>query len=165
MRSTPIWGDKADGNEDLRCVFNAGTRRRSAYVYRCGGANRTTLEKFSVFGFKAVAGIGSNIPHSIRERGFTIFLNKITGDSKIEEVEDEIIVAAAPQNHQAKTDWAETIGKLERVECGPAFQKALDRRQKECAASLLSLAAIAGQQPELEAAIIIQLCRIRRRER
>ena len=148
-----IWGEKAAGNEDLRMVFNAGTRRRSAYVYRCGGANRTSLEKFSVFGFKAVAGIGSSIPQTIRERGFTIFLNKITSDSRIEEAEDEIIVAAAPQTHPVKAAWAERV-KLERPERGPALEKALDRRQKECAASLLSLAALTGQQAELEAAII-----------
>ncbi len=149
-----IWGEKNEGNEILRSVWNAGTRRRSAFIGRCGGPNKTTREKFNVFGFKAAAGIGNGLPETIRQRSFTIFLNKLGKNSKVEEAEDEIIVAAAPQNHQAKAAWAEATGKLDRVQRGPALQQALDPRQKECAGPLLSLAALTGQQAELERAIV-----------
>jgi hypothetical protein len=79
-----VFGKKAREREDLRSMFNSGYRR-GGKVLRMGGSNYTKLERFQVFGPKALAGLG-DLPGTLSSRSLRIELKRRRIDS--EPIED-----------------------------------------------------------------------------
>jgi putative DNA primase/helicase len=68
--------------DELRSLLNAGYRR-GQFVYRMGGGNHTTLERFEVFGAKALAGLGS-LPLTLQSRCIRLELTRRRADEPVE---------------------------------------------------------------------------------
>jgi Protein of unknown function (DUF3631) len=79
-----VFGRKARDREDLRSMLNSGYRR-GGKVLRMGGSNYTKLERFQVFGPKALAGL-SDLPGTLSSRSLRIELKRRRIDS--EPIED-----------------------------------------------------------------------------
>lgn len=71
-----VFGPKANGNEELRAVLNAG-HRRGAKVVRMGGPRMTELQSFPVFCPKVLAGIGK-LPDTIADRSVPVRMQRKT---------------------------------------------------------------------------------------
>jgi putative DNA primase/helicase len=69
--------------DELRSLLNAGYRR-GQFVYRMGGGNHTTLERFEVFGAKALAGLGS-LPLTLQSRCIRLELTRRRADEPVED--------------------------------------------------------------------------------
>lgn len=76
----PLKG-KSERAEYLRGLLNAGNRR-DAYVTRCVGQNHT-VQRFSVYCPKVVAGIGS-MPHTIRDRSILVEMQRRKDSERVE---------------------------------------------------------------------------------
>lgn len=80
-----IWtGRRDDKASELMALLNAG-HRRGVKAYRMGGANKTQLQEFDVFGLKAIAGafpdVGK-IPEALRSRSIHLRMKrKLPGES------------------------------------------------------------------------------------
>ncbi|MGI9001440.1 MAG: DUF3631 domain-containing protein [Pseudonocardia sp.] len=75
-----IFGPKADGNEDLRGLLNAGHQRnRPAKRY---DANSSRVESIPTFAMAALAGIGV-MPDTIEDRAVVIRMRRRTRDEKV----------------------------------------------------------------------------------
>jgi hypothetical protein len=70
-----IFGPKADGNEDLRGLLNAGHQRNRPAVRYDAGANR--VETIPTFAMAALAGIGA-MPDTIEDRAVVIRMRRRT---------------------------------------------------------------------------------------
>lgn len=78
-----LWGTKqaADGNEDLRGLFNAG-HQRNRPVIRCVGPAQTPTP-FETFAMAALAGIG-RLPDTITDRAVNVTLRRRTPDEAVQ---------------------------------------------------------------------------------
>jgi Protein of unknown function (DUF3631) len=72
---------KGERAEYLRGLLNAGNRR-DAYVTRCVGQNHT-VQRFSVYCPKVVAGIGS-MPNTIRDRSILVEMQRRKDSERVE---------------------------------------------------------------------------------
>jgi Protein of unknown function (DUF3631)/Toprim-like len=77
-----IFGARTREREDLRGMLNAGYRP-GAFVYRCGGASKTELERFDVFCPKALAGLG-RLPGTLADRSIPFTLKRKKRSERIE---------------------------------------------------------------------------------
>lgn len=79
-----IYGPKAQGNEELRALINAG-HRRGVVAIRMKGPKSNTYDKFDPFCPKALAGIddGRHLPDTIVDRSITIRLQRRAPDEEV----------------------------------------------------------------------------------
>jgi hypothetical protein len=70
-----IWGAKANGDEDVRALLNAGYRRGTPVLRCVGEGARQSVEAFPVFGAKALAGIG-RLPDTLADRSVPVRLKR-----------------------------------------------------------------------------------------
>jgi Protein of unknown function (DUF3631) len=129
--------------DDLRSLLNAGYRR-GGVVMRMGGGNNTTLERFTVFGAKALAGLGS-LPPTLASRCLRIELKRRRPD--VEPVEDffpEDIHDEAEQLRAQMLAWAEAWCDTLRRD-RPVRVEGLRDRTNEVWRPLLAIAELAGE--------------------
>lgn len=137
-----IFGPKARDREDLRAMLNAGYRP-GATVLRMGGARMTTLEAFSVFCPKVLAGIGE-LPDTVDDRAIRIRLERRTRDEQIQRFRRrDVEVDAETLRHQLAEFADRRIDDLR--ELRPHLPDELDDRAQDCWEPLLAVAELAGQ--------------------
>jgi len=130
-------------NEPLRCLLNAGHRRDSAYVVRCVEGDRDfTPRKFSVWGPKALAMIGSPAP-TILDRSIIIKLQRKRRD----EVVERLNAAAAERLREIARKLMAAVTPEVRAAmyaADPEIPAVLNDRQADNWRHLLGLATLAG---------------------
>jgi hypothetical protein len=89
---------------DLQALLNAGYRR-GQLVIRMGGANRTTLETFRVFGPKALAGLGS-LPPTLASRCVRIELKRRRLTEPVEDFYPDDVADEAGRLRDGLKAWA-----------------------------------------------------------
>jgi hypothetical protein len=137
-----IWNaKKANDREDLRRLLNAGYRR-GGVVLRMGGTNKITLERFEVFGAKALAGLGT-LPPTLASRCIRLELTRRRPDEPVEDFyPDELEEADTLRLWLAS--WAEQA--LEPLRAArPARVDGLRDRVNEVWRPLLAIAELAGE--------------------
>jgi Protein of unknown function (DUF3631) len=134
---------KAREREDLRGLLNAGYRR-GAVTYRIGGANKTTLESFPVFGAKAFFGIGDFLPDTLADRAIAIRLQKrIRGEEAIDRFRQRLVTDDGAELRDRLADWLEPQLDVLRA-AWPALPDELDDRAQDSWEPLLAIADLAG---------------------
>jgi hypothetical protein len=96
---------KTGSRDELRSLLNAGYRRGQR-VYRMGGANRTTLEAFDVFGAKAMAGLGS-LPDTLASRCIRIELKRRRRDELVEDFIPSDLAGETAELRRDLQAWAD----------------------------------------------------------
>jgi len=130
-------------NEPLRCLLNASHRREGAYVVRLGESDRDFIpRKFSVFGPKALAMIGSPAP-TILDRSIVIRLQRKRRD----EVVERLNAAAAERLREIARRLMAAVTPEVRAAmyaADPEIPAVLNDRQSDNWRHLLGLATLAG---------------------
>jgi Protein of unknown function (DUF3631) len=135
-----IFNAKSD-KDDLRGIINAGWRR-SAAALRMGGSRMTTLEEFSPFGFKVLAGIG-DLPDTIGDRSIRIRLKRKTRDESVERFRRRDAEPAGYEIRDRLSDWLEPqIDYLRSLR--PGLPDELDDRAQDLWEPLLAVGDLAG---------------------
>jgi putative DNA primase/helicase len=129
-------------NEELRGIINAGHTRDSAYVVRTVGDDFTP-KRFSVWGAKALAGIG-HLADTLMDRAIMLELRRKLPHEAVERLRH--VRAGLFQDQAAKLarfsdDFRETV-KLAR----PVLPESLNDRQQDNWEPLLAIAGTAGRE-------------------
>lgn len=151
FRSIDAWRptlliDEADAfmkdNEELRGLLNAGHTRDSAYVIRVVGENYEP-KAFSVWGAKAVAGIG-HLADTLMDRGIVVELRRKTADENVQRLRhagDGLFDGIASKLARFAADYAGAV-----VAARPALPPELNDRAQDNWEPLLAIADIAGTE-------------------
>lgn len=137
-----IFGKDARQYEGLRALLNAGNRRGTC-VPRCvGEGKKITLKEFSVFGAKAIAGIGE-LPDTVADRSIRIELaRRAPGEHVIRFRHRDAAVRAAPTRDDLEA-WVRANVPLLR-DHQPAIPTELDDRAADAWEPLLAIADAGG---------------------
>jgi Protein of unknown function (DUF3631) len=128
--------------DDLRSLLNAGYRR-GQFVLRMGGGNNTTLERFRVFGAKALAGLG-DLPPTLASRCVRIELKRRRLDEPVEDFFPEEVADEAQRLRDQLAAWAQID--LETLKATrPVRIDGLRDRTNEVWRPLLAIAELAGE--------------------
>jgi Protein of unknown function (DUF3631) len=134
-----IWQGRDEYAEALRGILNAGNRR-GAGVLRC--ENFTTVKRYSVFGPKALSGIG-DLPDTISDRSIPIVLKRRLPSEHVERFRvREYTATAAPVKARLEA-WAPTAIDVLR-DARPELPEVLNDRQQDVCEPLLAIADLAG---------------------
>lgn len=71
--------DRSETTEAIEQVINAGFGRGDAQVKRCGGADKSKIFRYNVFGFVALAGVGEYLTSMVHSRAVSIWLDRADG--------------------------------------------------------------------------------------
>lgn len=142
--------DEADAcmkdNEELRGIINSGHTRDSAYVIRTVGDDHTP-KKFSTWGAKAIAGIGS-LADTIADRSVNLELRRKMPDESVERLryaEPQTFENLAAKLARFSEDNREAVRRAR-----PNIPAQLNDRAQDNWEPLLAIADVAGGQwPEL----------------
>jgi hypothetical protein len=126
---------------DLQALLNAGYRR-GQLVIRMGGANRTTLETFRVFGPKALAGLGT-LPPTLASRCIRIELKRRRLTEPVEDFYPDDVADEAKQLRENLTRWAAVAIDALRA-ARPVRVEGVRDRTMEVWRPLLAIAELAG---------------------
>ncbi|QNK80900.1 DUF3631 domain-containing protein [Nakamurella sp. PAMC28650] len=129
---------KAEQNEDLRGLLNAG-HSRAATTWRCVGPNQTPTE-FSVYAMAALAGIG-NMPDTITDRAVNITMRRRANGETVDPYRE---FRDGPALHALRGqlgDWVE--GNIDRLRSADPVMP-LEDRAADNWAPLIALADLAG---------------------
>jgi hypothetical protein len=137
-----IFGPKANGDEDLRALLNAGYRR-GAHVLRCvGDGSRQTVVEFPVFGAKALSGIG-RLPDTIADRCLPIRMKRRARGERIERLRRREARAEADALRELCAAW--TLENLDALAIArPDLPTELDDRAQDAYEPLVAIADLAG---------------------
>jgi hypothetical protein len=137
-----IFGPKANGDEDLRSLFNAGYRR-GAPVLRCvGDGSKQKVVPFEVYCAKALAGIG-RLPDTIADRSIPIRLKRRSRSEKVERFHRREAADAAEPIYQALVSLAGLhVDQL--ADARPELPDQLDDRAQDAFEQLVAIADLAG---------------------
>ena len=139
-----LWGGKAaDGNEDLRGVFDSGYRRGGS-VPRCvGEGTMQTVVDFPVFCPKMLAGIGNTLPRTITTRTIPVRLRRKKKSEKVSRFRNREARAVLLPLRDRLAAWGELMtGELR--DARPVLPGALTDRQQDIWEPLLAIADAAG---------------------
>jgi putative DNA primase/helicase len=141
-------------NEELRGILNCGHTRDSAYIVRVVGDDHTP-KKFSVWGAKAIAGIG-RLADTLMDRSIVLELRrKLSGENvmRLRHAEPGIFDTLASKLARFAADNRETLRRAR-----PALPESLHDRAQDNWEPLLGIAEIAGGDwPELARAAALAL--------
>jgi len=136
--------DEADAfmrdNEELRGIINAGHTRDSAYVVRVVGEDFTPT-KFSVWGAKALAGIG-HLADTIMDRAVVLELRRKLPHEDVERLrhaEADLFEVLAEKLARFAEDYRDTIRQAR-----PDLPASLNDRAQDNWEPLLAIADVAG---------------------
>jgi hypothetical protein len=138
-----VFGKKARDREDLRSMLNSGYRR-GGKVLRMGGSNYTKLERFQVFGPKALAGLG-DLPGTLASRSLRIELKRRRIDS--EPIEDFYPDDLNKETRRLRSElkrWAADQTSMLKA-AKPARVDGLRDRTNEVWRPMLAIAELAGE--------------------
>jgi Protein of unknown function (DUF3631) len=128
--------------DELKAILNAGYRRGQV-VIRMGGGNRTTLEEFSVFGPKALAGLGT-LPPTLASRCLRVELKRRRLTEPVEDFFPEDVAEDAARLRAQLEAW--TTAELETLKMSrPARIEGVRDRTMEVWRPLLAIAEVAGE--------------------
>jgi hypothetical protein len=137
-----IFGPKAREHEDLRALLNAGYRRGTPVLRCVGEGARMKVERFEVYGAKALAGIGG-LPDTLADRALAIRLRRRTAVENVERLRVTRPPAELASIREALETWsqvdADEIAKVE-----PALPDELHDRAQDACEPLLAIADAAG---------------------
>lgn len=142
--------DEADAfmreNEELRGIINAGHTRDSAYVVRVVG-EELKPQKFSVWGAKALAGIG-HLADTIMDRAIVLELRrKLSGENveRLRHAEADLFQTLSEKLARFAEDHREAVRRAR-----PLLPESLNDRAQDNWEPLLAIASVAGGPwPEL----------------
>lgn len=142
--------DEADafmrGNEDIRCLLNCGHNRDGAFVMRVVGENHEP-KSFSVWGAKAIAGIGS-LAETLMDRAIILKLRRKHNNESVERLrqsESEMFAEITSKLARLSQDTSEQIKSAR-----PFVPEELNDRAKDNWEPLLAIADLAGGRwPEI----------------
>jgi Protein of unknown function (DUF3631) len=131
---------KSGNKDDLRSLINAGYRRGQVAL-RMGGGNNTTLQRFEVFGAKALAGLGS-LPPTLASRCVRIELTRRRPDEPVEDFYPDELEEAV-WLRQSLDSWSAAV--LETLQAArPGRVEGLRDRVNEVWRPLLAIAELDG---------------------
>jgi putative DNA primase/helicase len=136
--------DEADAflrdNEELRGIINCGHTRDGAYIIRSVGENFTPT-RFSVWGAKAVAGIG-NQANTIMDRSITLVLRRKLPNETIDRLrhaEPDLFPELKAKLARCADDYRETVRQAR-----PDLPEQLNDRAQDNWEPLMAVALVAG---------------------
>lgn len=136
-----LQGDK-EMAQAIRGVLNAGNEA-DAVVSRCEGKGAAiTAQDYSVFGAKALAGIGS-LPETVRDRFIPIRMVRKPTSQKVAKLRKRLVQAEAHQLRERLANWVG--GQITRLrDAFPVMPEELSDRQQDGAEILFAIAEAAG---------------------
>jgi len=136
-----IFKDRSTGTEGLRALLNAGNRR-GVTVPRCVG-DQQELVDFPVFCPKVLAGIGSAVPDTVRDRSVDVQLVRKKPGEKLPKLRQAILRQETAPIREALSTWASTaVIPLRAAE--PSVPDELHDRAADAWEPLLAIADSAG---------------------
>ena len=142
-------------NEELRGILNAGHTRDSAYVMRCVGDDHE-VHKFSVWAFKAIAGINAvKLAETITSRSIVFELRKKLATEKVTRLryaQSDLFADLQSKLARFRDDYSDRV-KYAR----PNLPDWLGDREQDNFEPLLQVATVAGDQWLKRAVQAIQL--------
>jgi hypothetical protein len=141
--------ENGEYGEALRAVLNAGHRRGGVASLCVKSGAGFDLRDFSVFGPKALAGIGAtHLPETVRDRSIPIELRRRAPDETVERFRRREAEAAAVPIRESLEAWAASHIDLLR-DARPRIPEALDDRAADGWEPLLAIAdAVGGKWPQ-----------------
>lgn len=137
-----LFGPKANGNhEDLRALLNAG-HRRGTPVLRCVGERSSSVEKFEVFGPKALAGIG-DLPDTVADRSLPIRLKRRAPSERVERFRERDAEEEAKALRALAEEFASVYTEELRA-ARPELPDELDDRAQDACEPLVAIADCVG---------------------
>ena len=137
----PNLKDRSTGTEGLRALLNAGNRR-GVTVPRCVG-DQQELVDFPVFCPKVLAGIGSAVPDTVRDRSVDVQLVRKKPGEKLPKLRQAILRQETAPIREALGTWASTaVIPLRAAE--PSVPDELHDRAADAWEPLLAIADSAG---------------------
>ena len=131
-------------NEELRGILNAGHTRDSAYVMRCVGDD-FEVHKFSVWAFKAIAGINAiKLAETITSRSIVFELRKKLATENITRlryVQSDLFADLQSKLARFRDDYSDRV-----KHARPHLPHWLGDREQDNFEPLLQVATIAGDQ-------------------
>ena len=131
-------------NEELRGILNAGHTRDSAYVMRCVG-DEHEVHKFSVWAFKAIAGINAvKLAETITSRAIVFELRKKLATEKVTRLryaQSDLFADLQSKLARFRDDYSDRV-KYAR----PNLPDWLGDREQDNFEPLLQVATVAGDQ-------------------
>lgn len=148
---------KADQNEDLRGLFNAGFQRDRT-VWRCVGPNAVPTE-FHTFSMAALAAIRS-LPDTIVDRSVRIDLKRRKPGESVARFRIRRDTAPLRELRDKLTAWAREPERLKTLsEVEPAMPDKIEDRAQDAWEPLIAIAdAAGGAWPDLARAAAEDLC-------
>jgi hypothetical protein len=128
--------------EALRGTLNHGYRRGGVVSLCIGQGKSIDFQDFSVFGPKAIAGIGK-LPDTVASRSIPIRLKRKLASEYVEKFRLRKIEPEADALRERLTVWAE-IATEELTDAEPELPEGLTDRQEDSWEPLLSIADLAG---------------------
>ena len=90
-----VFNDKSGQHEGLRALLNAGFQRDGCHVPRCVGPS-LSLQEFSTFCAKAIAGIGE-LPDTVADRSILIRMERKRREDRVERWRERTVRPVAEQ--------------------------------------------------------------------
>ncbi|RTL84721.1 MAG: DUF3631 domain-containing protein [Hyphomicrobiales bacterium] len=150
--------DEADAffreNEDLRGIVNSGHTRKMAFVIRCDG-DKNTPKRFSTWGAKCFAGIGTLAP-TIMDRSITFELRRKLTTEKVDSlrhVDPRVFDGIRRKLARLAEDYGATVGLAQ-----PKMPKGINDRTYLNWEPLVAIADVAGGDwPEMARKALIAI--------
>lgn len=131
-------------NEELRGILNAGHTRDSAYVMRCVGDDHE-VHKFSVWAFKAIAGINAvKLAETITSRSIVFELRKKLATEKVTRLryaQSDLFADLQSKLARFRDDYSDRV-----KHARPHLPDWLGDREQDNFEPLLQVATVAGDQ-------------------
>jgi len=138
-----IFGPRAKReNESLRGLLNAGHRRDTPAIRCVGEGSKMRVERFDVFGPKALAGIG-DLPDTIADRSIILAMKRRAPGEPVERFRRRDVEPQAAELRAQLARWAEAH--LDELAARrPQLPEALDDRAQDAWEPLFAIADQAG---------------------
>jgi hypothetical protein len=137
--------DADDRSEGLRAVLNAGFQSGPfSYIPRCIGKDHEP-ESFCTFCPKVIAGIGKNLPDTVKDRSIEIRLMRQTADAKADRFRIADVEAGADALRDDLLAWS-TAARAELAEARPKMPEQLSDRQQDMMECLFAIADMGGKE-------------------
>jgi hypothetical protein len=140
--SDAAFGGDEDFAEILRGTLNSGHRRGGTVSCCVGQGAQLAVRDFSVFGAKAIAGLG-RLPDTVADRAFRIHLKRKTPGEVVRRFRRREVEGHAKVIRDGLASWA--AGNIEALRgARPELPEALSDRAQDGAEPLLAIADLAG---------------------
>jgi hypothetical protein len=137
-------GDR-DYAENLRGILNTGHRKKGSTTLCVGKGAELSAKQFSVFGAKALAGIGNSLPDTIRDRSILIWLKRRAENEDVYKFRLREVVPISERLKERVEQWATAnTDRLKGIE--PIVIDEISDRAFDGWEPLLAIAELAGPE-------------------